>query len=141
VLLVVSASDVVEAEADVAEDPCETCEVVPACLVVDEAAEVLVASNLIPQTFSASKVKSRFLAWHSVCWRSTDSACSSLEEFSLPNFEDTDQASHLHHISWPYSRNRPHGTSSECTYRLDHWYMNRRGSCNRNSHSDTFISF
>jgi hypothetical protein len=43
VLLVVSASDVVEAEADVAEDPCETCEVVPACLVVDEAAEVLVS--------------------------------------------------------------------------------------------------
>lgn len=84
-LLVVSASDVDEVGIDVAEDPCETCEVVMALPVVEDEEEVLVPSDLIPQTFSASKVKSRFLAWHSVCWRSTDSACSPLEGFSLPS--------------------------------------------------------
>jgi hypothetical protein len=62
VLLVVSTPDVVEAGADVAEDPCETLEVVMTSLVVEDAEEVLLASNFIPQTFSASKVKSRFLA-------------------------------------------------------------------------------
>lgn len=134
-LLVVSGSDVVAAGLDVAEGPCETCEVVLVFLVVEDKEQVLVPSDFIPQTFSASKVKSRFLAWHSVCWRSTDSASRSLEGFGLLKLEYTDQASHLHHISWPCSRNTPRGTSSGCTYRPDHWYMNLPESWHQSSHS------
>lgn len=44
---------------------------VTAAAFVEEVTEVVVA-NLIPQAFSASKVKSRFLAWHSSCCLSTD---------------------------------------------------------------------
>lgn len=69
--VMVSLVEVVEAEVVVAKDSCLI--LVILAVIVAEEAEVVVVVNLMPQTFSASKVKSRFLALHSVCCRSMDS--------------------------------------------------------------------
>jgi hypothetical protein len=67
----VSPVEVVKAGVVSAKDSCLI--LVVLAVTVAEEAEVVVVVNLMPQTFSASKVKSRFLALHSVCCRSMDS--------------------------------------------------------------------
>jgi hypothetical protein len=69
--VVVSLAEVIEAEAVVVRDSCLILVVLAVTLA--EEAEAAVVVNLMPQTFSASKLKSRFLALHSVCWRWMDS--------------------------------------------------------------------
>lgn len=69
--MVVSVVEVIEAETVVARDSCLI--LVVSAVTVAEEVEVVVVVNLMPQTFSASKLKSRFLALHSVCCRSMDS--------------------------------------------------------------------
>lgn len=69
--MVVSVVEVIEAETVVARDSCLI--LVVLAVTVAEEVEVAVVVNLMPQTFSASKLKSRFLALHSVCCRSMDS--------------------------------------------------------------------